>query len=156
MITSAPWAFFCACCLVAVVLWFSLNFLYRERIQNFKETIEHLKTKIEHGAATSPSADTQIEGLRKDFKRRLRLTQVEVEQKMLEQQQISAPPSGLRETEALPLTPLQKEAFQFADDLRQWRAGVGTMETPPLVAGESSSDYLRRTRPQRDAYLHKL
>ena len=57
---------------------------------------------------------------------------------------------------AFPLSPLQKEAFDCATKLRQWIAEIGPLATPPLIAGESDEERVRRTEAARKAYRSRL
>jgi len=58
VITGAPWAFFIVFCIGTLVIWLIHQWMYRERIERYKETISYLKDKLEHGVpANVPSVD---------------------------------------------------------------------------------------------------
>lgn len=54
------------------------------------------------------------------------------------------------------LSPLQRQAFECAQRLREWIAAVGPLATPPLIAGESEEGRERRTQSARAAYRARL
>jgi len=54
------------------------------------------------------------------------------------------------------LSPLQREAFQCAQKLREWISAVCPLATPPLIAGESDEERERRIQSARAAYRARL
>jgi hypothetical protein len=62
----------------------------------------------------------------------------------------------ISEKHAFNLSPLQEEAFECAKKLRQWISEIGTLATPPLIAGESDEERARRTERARAAYRSRL
>ena len=53
------------------------------------------------------------------------------------------------------LTELQKEAFQFAEELRFWEASISPLATPPPIAGEAAVDFQIRKAKQTVIYGNK-
>ena len=127
MIMGAPWVFFMRCCVATGLIWAFLRWLYGERIDHYKEIIGYLNAKLEHGVPTT----TSVDALKRDFKRRLRLTQVELEQQILE-----LPKS----TVGTPLPRNQPDValvWEFSEDQRKAENMLGYTEKSIIVHNRS-------------------
>jgi hypothetical protein len=61
-----------------------------------------------------------------------------------------------KERLGLQTSQLQKDAFQFAEELRFWLVSLAPLATPPAIAGEDAEEFIKRKWPQHERYTNKL
>lgn len=128
VIAGAPWTFFIWCCVATGLIWAMQRWLYGERMEHYRETIEYLKNKLEYGVPTT----TSVDALKRDFERRLRLTQLELEQQILELPK-SAPGTPLPRSQ-----PDVALVWEFSEDQRKTKSLLGYTEKSIIVHNRSN------------------
>ena len=158
--TSAHWIWLvCGLLLFTVSIGLSSFsfFGYRRRIKQLEAEKESTKTSLNaHHAETLKRMETthKAEEYRwgeayKDYRKQIADLR---EQLVMATEQLAAEQAKPR----FALSVLQLEAFRCAKKLRDWIAAVGSLATPPVIAGESNEERERRIESARAAYRTRL
>jgi hypothetical protein len=129
VIAGAPVAFIIVCCVMTAVVWAIHERIYKFRLESKQASIDFLSTKLEHGVPTT----TSVDALKKDFERRLRLTQVELQQQILELP-IAASNSPLSRS----IQPDVALVWEFSEDERKIKNALGHTEKSIIVHNRSN------------------